>query len=70
MKAHQSTPWSMFLIAMLMCAYNGVLQATYLLHVAVYPDSWLTSWTFLSGTLSSHLLSFSDYFLAEGQRLS
>lgn len=51
MTAHRSMPCSVFLLATLMTVYNGVMQTSYLLYVAVYPDGWVTSATFLSGML-------------------
>ena len=49
MSGGKKTPLNMFLVAALFCLYNGFLQASYLLVVASYPDTWLTSATFLSG---------------------
>jgi len=60
MRAGRSTPCSMFLVAMMLCSYNGLLQTRWLLNVAVYPPSWTTSTTFLSGELTLSLQSHWD----------
>jgi len=73
MKKGQPTPVGVFLMAAVFCLCIGYMQARYLLF-AVYPDSWVTSPTFLCGmflfTLGMAVNMHSDHTLISLRRSS
>ncbi|XP_069770291.1 3-oxo-5-alpha-steroid 4-dehydrogenase 1 [Narcine bancroftii] len=46
----KSTPFIPFALAFIFCAFNGYLQARYLIKYAVYPSDWITGPRFLTGS--------------------
>ena len=54
----KSTPLIPFLLALMFCLYNGMMQSLSLLWVQVYPDDWFNKPHVIFGKFDCNLLFF------------